>query len=438
VGGEPRQNQAGMTTPEQILKGAWGITALLFLFMVVNFANKIVVGLAAVPIMRELQVPPERFGQLIGSPFFALSTVSALVVCLVASRFETRRVLLALGIVGVLVQLPMMWTVGFGTLVACRFILGVVDGPASPIATDALYKWFPDSRRALPTIVMTLGAGVGIVLESPLNWLVVHYSWHWAFAALAVLNALWLVLWLAFGREGTIAQSTVGSRGGGRGGGGERIPFRYLIFCPSILAACCAGFASFGATALGLTWFTAYLVDGLGYSQEVAGNLSTVPALFSMVVLMAGGIAMDYLQTRGFSTRFTRGLLAAGLVALGGCLLPLMPVTSSATLKLALLIVGTALAAPIFVAVPMVVSELTPQPQRAVMLAIANAIVSISGVFAPMAMGWLVGGSALRQAGYERGFVLLGFLLIVGGLIGALFVRPERDRQWLAKYARPL
>ena len=421
-----------MTAQEPALKGAWGITALLFLFMVVNFANKIVVGLAAVPIMRELQVPPERFGQLIGSPFFALSTVSALVVCLMASRFETRRVLLALGIVGVLVQLPMIWTVGFGTLIACRFVLGLVDGPASPIATDALYKWFPDSKRALPTIVMTLGAGVGIVLESPLNWLVVHYSWHWAFAALAVLNALWLMLWLAFGREGTIVQSKMGGRGG------ERISFRYLIFCPSILAACCAGFASFGATALGLTWFTAYLIDGLGYSQEVAGNLSTVPALFSMVVLMAGGLAMDYLRARGFSSRFTRGLFAAGLVALGGCLLPLMPATSSAPLKLTLLIVGTALAAPIFVAVPMVVSELTPQPQRAVMLAIANAIVSISGVFAPMAMGWLVGGSALQQAGYERGFVLLGFLLIVGGLIGALFVRPERDRQWLAKHARPL
>ena len=35
-------------------KGAWTITFLLFLFMLVNFADKIVVGLAAVPIMKEL------------------------------------------------------------------------------------------------------------------------------------------------------------------------------------------------------------------------------------------------------------------------------------------------------------------------------------------------------------------------------------------------
>ncbi len=35
-------------TAQPTPKGAWGITFLLFLFMVVNFADKIVVGLAAV------------------------------------------------------------------------------------------------------------------------------------------------------------------------------------------------------------------------------------------------------------------------------------------------------------------------------------------------------------------------------------------------------
>ena len=37
-------------------KGAWKITFLLFLYMLVNFADKIVVGLAGVPIMTELQL----------------------------------------------------------------------------------------------------------------------------------------------------------------------------------------------------------------------------------------------------------------------------------------------------------------------------------------------------------------------------------------------
>jgi ACS family D-galactonate transporter-like MFS transporter len=51
---------------------AWLIVALLFLFMLVNFADKAVIGIAAVPMMQELGLSPSEFG-LIGSSFFLLS-----------------------------------------------------------------------------------------------------------------------------------------------------------------------------------------------------------------------------------------------------------------------------------------------------------------------------------------------------------------------------
>ena len=41
-------------TTQPAIKGAWKITFLLFLFMLVNFADKIVVNLAGVPIKTEL------------------------------------------------------------------------------------------------------------------------------------------------------------------------------------------------------------------------------------------------------------------------------------------------------------------------------------------------------------------------------------------------
>jgi len=48
------------------LKGAWGMTALLSVFMLINFARQGVVGLAAQPIMADLKSRPSSFG-LIGS-----------------------------------------------------------------------------------------------------------------------------------------------------------------------------------------------------------------------------------------------------------------------------------------------------------------------------------------------------------------------------------
>jgi ACS family D-galactonate transporter-like MFS transporter len=135
------------------------------------------------------------------------------------------------------------------------------------------------------------------------------------------------------------------------------------------------------------------------------------------------------------SSRLCRGAFAAATVALGGCVLPFIAVVSDPGLKIALLVVGTAVGSTIFVVLPMIVSELTPQPQRAAMLAIATSTVTFAGVIAPFAMGRVVQYAATRQAGYEQGFVILGALLLAGGIIGLLFIRPEADRKRLAAHA---
>src|SRR5437660_8646418 len=102
-------------------KGAWRITFLLFLFMLVNFADKIVVGLAGVPIMKELKLEPEQFG-LLGSSFFFLFSIAAVAVGFLVNRVSTRWVLFALALLWALAQFPMVGSVGFVTLLICRVI----------------------------------------------------------------------------------------------------------------------------------------------------------------------------------------------------------------------------------------------------------------------------------------------------------------------------
>ena len=102
-------------TDAQTPKGAWKITFLLFLFMLVNFADKIVVGLAGAPIMDELKLSPEQFG-LLGSSFFFLFSISAIVVGFIVNRVDTRWVLLAMAVIWSVAQFPMVGTVSFTTL----------------------------------------------------------------------------------------------------------------------------------------------------------------------------------------------------------------------------------------------------------------------------------------------------------------------------------
>ena len=75
---------------------AWIVVVLLFIFMVINFADKAVIGIAAVPIMQELELGPRQFG-LVGSSFFLLFAVSSVATGFLVNRVQTRWVLLAMG-----------------------------------------------------------------------------------------------------------------------------------------------------------------------------------------------------------------------------------------------------------------------------------------------------------------------------------------------------
>src|SRR5476651_2361594 len=154
--GKTRIGEETMTA-QPTPKGAWKITFLLFLFMLVNFADKIVVGLAGVPIMTELKLEPEQFG-LLGSSFFLLFSTAAIVVGFIVIRIDTRWVLLVLAVVWALAQFPMVGTVSFTTLLICRVILGAGEGPAAAVATHAIFKWFPDEKRTLPVAILAQGS----------------------------------------------------------------------------------------------------------------------------------------------------------------------------------------------------------------------------------------------------------------------------------------
>ena len=428
-----------VTVQDRSLPGAWGQTALIFLFMLVNFADKAVVGLAAQPIMEDLKLSPEQFG-LIGSSFFLLFAVSAVLVGFVTNRVQARRTLLAMAIGWSLVQFPMLGMVSLEVLIASRVMLGVFEGPAYPVATHAVYKWFPDAMRGVPTAVVTQGSSMGVIVAVPvLNWIIVHYSWHWAFGALGAAGLSWAALWAIFGREGTVVDRPVrGGPASDGAGGSERIPYRYLLTCPTVVAMCCTGFATYWGLALSLTWSTSYLVDGLGYSQTVGGDLSVLPWLVGMAVVLGGAWISQRLKAKGVSSRLCRGVFASALVALGGCILSFIGLVSQPELKVAILVAGGSIGGIIYVVIPMIVSELTPQPQRAAMLAIVNSVMTLGGVVAPLAMGTVVQDAATRLAGYDRGFTILGGLLLAGGLIGLLFIRPEDDRKRLAARAVPM
>ena len=417
-------------TAQETPKGAWKITFLLFLFMLVNFADKIVVGLAGAPIMDELKLQPEQFGFL-GSSFFFLFSISAIVVGFIVNRVATRWVLLAMAVIWSVAQFPMVGTVSFTTLVICRVILGAGEGLAFSVAAHAIYKWFPDEKRTLPTAILSQGSAFGVILAVPaLNWIIVNHSWHYAFGALGVVGLMWVAAWLVMGEEGPLVQTAV------MAAADPRVPYFQLLTSRTFIGCCAATFGAYWALSLGLTWFTPFIVQGLGFSQKDAGWISVLPWLFGAVTVLLTGWVSQVMLARGFTTRGARGILGSVPLLIGGCILAVLPYVPFGGMTVALLVGCSGLCGAIYVVCPPMLGEFTPVSQRGAVIAIYGAIYTLAGILAPTVMGRVIKYAATPIEGYMTGFTINAVILVASGLLGLLLLWPNSERARLLAAAQ--
>jgi MFS family permease len=420
-------------TLKETPKGAWKITFLLFLFMLVNFADKIVVGLAGVPIMTELKLEPEQFG-LLGSSFFFLFSIAAIVVGFIVNSVPTRWVLLVLAVIWSVAQFPMVGTVGFTTLMICRIILGAGEGPAGSVAVHAIYKWFPDEKRTLPTAILAQGSAFGVIIAVPaLNWVIVNYSWHHAFGVLGVAGLLWAGAWLLLGKEGPLEEIS------GTLTVEPRVPYFQLLTSRTFIGCCATSFGAYWALSLGLTWFTPFIIKGLGFSQGDAGWISILPWVFGATIVLLTGWISQLMLGRGFTTRGARGVLGSVPLIVGGAILTSLPYVDGVGLRIAVLVIGTGLSGAIYVVCPAMLGEFTPVAQRGAVISIYGAIYTLAGILAPFVMGRVIQHGDTLLGGYLTGFTINAVILAVSGLLGLLLLWPntERARQTAQQEPRP-
>ncbi len=406
---------------------AWITIGFLFLFMLINYADRAVLGLAAGALMKDLNLTATEFGS-IGSAFFFCYSISALVLGFVINRASTRWMLFVLAIVWSVAQFPMLALPNFTVLLVSRMLLGAGEGPSYPAAIHAAFKWFPDEKRTLPTSIITQGSAVGVMLAGPaINWIIIHYGWQAAFAALGVVGFGWGAAWLAFAKEGPVTTTVTAS-----GAKLEHVPYLRLLFNPTILTTWLTLFAAFWALSLLLVWFPSYLGKGLGFAPQSVGLLASLPWAGGAVVILFFGWLSQKLLTSGYTSRAARVIFVClgGLVG-SACLLAL-PLFAAPEMKLVLVCIGIVLPNAMFAPAQAIQGEISPVAQRGAVLAIGNAVASTAGMIAPLVTGRLVDVSASQSAGYEMAFVICGIVVGVANLLGMMFIRPQEQARRLA------
>jgi MFS transporter, ACS family, D-galactonate transporter len=404
------------------IRSAWTGVGLAFLFMLINFADKAVVGLSSTPIMRDLGLSRAQFG-LLGSAFFLLFSISGVGVGFLANRVSTKAIMLVMSVVWSATLLPLSALSSFTVLLASRVVLGAAEGPAFPVALHAIHKWFDNAHRALPTSIVASGAAFGTGIVAPLiTWCIVHYGWHAAFGTLGVAGLIWACLWLALAREGPAdAAPEMGAVGSGR------VPYAQLLLSRTAVGVYLGGFAAYWVIALNIVWLADYLRTALHMPPVRAAWVIALPAAMQLVIAPTCAYLSQILSLRGYSSRISRGLLGAVCVMISGASMVCLPFAGVGALEVSLVGLSFSIGSVMFTLGATLIGEISPVPQRAAALGITNSIHTLAGLWAPFVMGRVVDIGVNPIAGFRAGYLYAGALVTVLGLVAALLIDPQGD-----------
>ncbi|MFD9542919.1 MFS transporter [Streptomyces sp. NPDC060022] len=424
--------------PSSTRRRAWIVTALLVVFMMINFADKSVLGLAAEEIRQDLGLSASAFG-LASSAFFLLFSVSGAAVGLLADRIRPKWLILAMAALWSISQAPMAVGGGLAVLITSRVLLGAAEGPAFPVAQQATLSWFPNHRRNLPGALIVLGITLGVLVAAPvLTWVIQHHGWRSAVAAVAVAGVVWALLWIPFGGEGpyAVASGTGQERDDkavaelAPGSAQHKMPYRRILATRTWIGATAAYFGTYWVIAFALVWLPSYLQDALGYTS--AGSTQVVMLVWGLggvVVLGQAGLT-GWLLRRGTASRWARGGVGGVLLLIGAVACLALPVAPAGAATAILLVAGFGLAGAMSSVAVTTITELAPADRRGGALGIMNAVVTTAGLIAPTLIGRLVDTHGTE--GYTYAVLITGAVLLLSGAAALTLIDPDRDARRLS------
>jgi MFS family permease len=444
---------------------AWIITVMLILFQIIAFADKAVLGLVAQQAIPELGISTVEFG-FIGSAFFFLYAIASVLIGLWAGRVPIKWVLLAMGLSWAVLQFPMLFGGGAAVLLVTRILLGGAEGPATAMSLSSAHSWFNPADRALPSNLIAIGSTLGPVIAAPaLALVIVSFGWRWAFGALGIVGAVWVVVWLIIGADGPFGAKFAKKAGQEPNGNAaaaqdtalpvpkakendrlaafdsqHKVPWRAVLLSGSFIIAVFAGFTNFWTQGFLTTWSPKYLAGVVNLSPELVALFFTFPWLFGAAVLLGLGVLGRKLMRRGHSVHKAIGIpFGISLAVAGLCFLLIPATTGMASVVLLTVAAGCSVIYPM---APSAMAYAVGPKQRPVLMAVLGGVASIGAVISPTAVGLFMDGAGYRTpapgtkdttemiinmtTGVHQSFGVAGALLLIAGVLSVFFLNPDR------------
>jgi sugar phosphate permease len=314
----------------------------------------------------------------------------------------------------------MAWSAG--SMIVIRFLFGMGEAGAFPIATRSLSRWMLPSERGWAQGVTHAGARLGAALTPVLvAFLILHFGWRAPFLIFAVVGLVWAAAWFLYYRdtprehgsvnEGELEkiESALGTRSAVR----KSVPWKQLLSNPQIWLLSAMYFCYGYSIVTFLAWFPKYLDDARGLELAEMGVYASVPLAAGVLGDLAGGWFSDGLLKRSGNLKMARRLVAVAGFLIAGVMVPLAALAGDPLVSIgffALAVFGLELTVGVSWAVTLDVGGEFAGSVSAVM----NTFGNTAGALTSVATGYLVTHIGWTSAFYAvAAFSLMGAVLFL-------------------------
>ena len=227
--------------------------------------------------------------------------------------------------------------VGLGSLFSARFLLGLGEAGAFPVASRGMQLWFPRSERGRIQGTTHFFSRFAVAVTPFIaGSIMLAFGWRAIFYIFGSLGVIWSIGFALLYRnrpeehksvnQGELAQIRgLEADGSIRQLSTKRLPapWKHILSSPNMwyiaLGYCCFFFG----TNFYLTWYPTYLREHRHMTLQALGILGSIPLFAGMAGDLVGGSLSDLMFKMTGKARFSRSVVAApGFLLSGVFLIP--------------------------------------------------------------------------------------------------------------------
>jgi len=277
----------------------WVVLAMVFLLTMVNYANRIVLGVTSNEVRQALSLDKIQYGYIV-TAFSIAYTVGFLFAGKIIDRLGTKigyfLFLICWSLVGTLTGT----STGLFSLISWQSMLGITESGNFPAAIKAVAEWFHPKQRALATALFNSGPHIALVLGSPvIAMLTLTVGWRWTFGIIGLTGFPLGLLWLFLYKRSKTLEEVSGQSS--KGVTAPAVRWRDIVKQKRVWGIMFGKFCTDPVWYFYIFWLPTFLNDRYGFNIRQIGW--AMPVIYALAILLANiaGWYTGHLIGKGWS-----------------------------------------------------------------------------------------------------------------------------------------